>query len=192
MRFTPYPPETRDKARVLFETTDLALRAIAREAGVSHTAVGDWARCDNWRRPASAASPEPDAPGPPRQRARPPTLKQVRCGFRAMITDTAAEARRLLADLRACPPLADAAERERHARMLASLVRTQRQLDELLTRAEAAAPSRRAQRQGDAHGPGRSLAELRDEFVGLLGRVMAEEQDPRSPGPVHPAGAGAA
>ena len=188
MRFVSnYPADTVASVQRLAKTTTLPLSVIARQMDIPYGTVTSWSSRKKWRPSKAGTPPEGTAPDPASERARPLSEAQVRRSYRQAIAGIAEEARRQMANLRDCPPK-DAAERDRHARTLASYVRTLRQCDDLLAQAE---PARRpAKPKGDPHDgegrveQGRSLAELRDEFVRLLARAVADEPDRGGPRPL--------
>lgn len=183
--FPAHPPERFAQAQRLYETTTLSLKKIGAESGVARSTVGTWANRNQWHRPGEA---EPRSVRNPAAPAKRPTAAAGRRSLYLAIVETADEARRQIAAFRACPPL-DLAEPERHARTVAHYVRTLRQSKELLAQVEAAAP-RAAQPKGNPHDgdrcldQGRSLAELRDEFVRLLACAVADGPDRGGPRPL--------
>src|SRR3954454_2188334 len=198
MRFTPkHPPETRATTQVQVETMTLSLREIARRRGIPRSTLDYWVAHFGWRRPAGAGTSARTSARTAGAKivakiVRVPTPAQTRRSRRAALMETAEEARRQVAQMRACP-LADAAARERFARTLASLPRTIRQCEDALAPARWAgaardaasgrnAPAPRSAPENASHDHGRSLAELRDEFVRLLARAVADGPDRGSPG----------
>lgn len=185
MSFLPaHPPERFAHAQHLYETTTLSNKKIGAETGVASSTVGTWAHRNAWRRPGEA---EPRSVRKPAVRAKQPTAAGGRRSLYLAIVETADEARRQIAEFRAGPPL-DLIERERHARTVAHYVRTLRQSKELLVQIGAAphaAQPKGNPRDGDhCLDQGRSLAELRDEFVRLLACALADGPDGGGPRPL--------
>ena len=56
-----YPLATRERARVLYETTTMTIAAIAAEVGVGRSTVNGWIRQYGWIRAAGAPPPRADA-----------------------------------------------------------------------------------------------------------------------------------
>ena len=213
-----HPEATRARVKELVTTTRLPFAAVAAKAGTAVSTVLLWRAEHGWTRPQPScgmparprdawgrflptwspddAAPAPcdparagaDAPpaGPRPAPPRPRGLRGRGAGRPVDVLATrlraAAEALLAQSEARLAKTLALPA-REREARVLGQVGRIVNQLD---ARQASAAAAGRDSHDSDA---GRSLAELRDEFVRLLDRVASEEPPGAGDRAAHPDGA---
>jgi hypothetical protein len=132
------------QARRLFETTALAVAAIARETGIKRSTLADRARREGWRRPEPVGAEQAERRG-------------LRIdGLRAKIETEIRRMERTLSD-------SGVGGAERMARTLASLVRTLRELTRYDIERQAAAEVQ-DDVVGDVDGLRRALAERLDRL----------------------------